>query len=76
MRQGPDSVALSSDGSNVLISYVGAILIVGRESGNRGMGRVPGSGEAGVTALSADDRLLIQGTESGALNVWRAVPAQ
>ncbi len=74
MRREANSLALSSDGSNVLIGYTGVTLVVGPENGNRGIGRVAGSGEAGAIALSADNRVLIQGTESGALDVWQALP--
>ncbi|HEY2251530.1 MAG TPA: WD40 repeat domain-containing protein, partial [Planctomycetaceae bacterium] len=76
MRQEPRSLALSSDGSNVLINHARGAFVVGPENSRRGMGPITGSDEAGVIALSADDRVLIQGTESGALYVWQALPSR
>jgi WD40 repeat protein len=74
IRRDARSLALSSDGSNVLIGYTGATSVEGPNDGNGARSHVAGSGEAGAIALSADNRVLIRGTESGALDVWQALP--
>ena len=70
----PLALALSADGSNVLVSNAFGTFVDGPQAGTTASARVTDSREAGVIALSADNRVLFQGTEQGALRVSQAIP--
>jgi WD40 repeat protein len=70
----PTALALSADGANVLVSHAVGTFIEGPENGIMAAARVTNSREAGPIALSADNRVLYQGTERGELLVWQAQP--
>jgi hypothetical protein len=70
----PTALALSADGSNVLVSHAIGTFVEGLQNGIMAGARVTDARETGVIALSADNRVLFQGTEHGALRVWHALP--
>jgi WD40 repeat protein len=70
-----NAVAVSNDGSLVVLGHaLGTSMLSGRQEGEVEPVRTTNSREGGLFALSADQRVLLQGTTGGALLVWRSLP--
>ncbi len=67
-------LALATDGVNVLFSREFGSFVEGPRSDATVLARVTDSPDAGAIALSADNRVLFEATDSGAILAWRALP--
>lgn len=69
------ATAVTPDASLVVVGHaLGTSLFDGRQEGTIAPVQATGSRDGGIYALSADHRVLLQGTSVGTLLVWRAVP--
>src|SRR5262249_52601143 len=72
----PSALALSADGTNVIVSEERGTFVEGPQNGAFAAAPLTDTRETSVIALSADNQVFFQGTESGALLVWHALPSR